>query len=124
MMSYVRYLAQGELPQDLREAKEVKRNSKQYLMIDGYLFRHGFTHPLLKCIALEEAHTVMMELHERTTRSHVGGRALSLKVIWVGYYWPTMKENCQEYTWRCYQCQRHDDWIDAPAEELHSIISP
>jgi len=44
IMPYVCYLAKGELPKDSREAREVRKNSEWYLMIDGYLFRHGFTH--------------------------------------------------------------------------------
>ena len=78
MMSYVHYLAEGELPQYPRETKVVKKNSKWYLMIDGYLFRDGFSHPLLKCISSKEANNVMNELYESTTRSHIRGRTLSL----------------------------------------------
>ena len=39
----------------------------------------------------------MSELHEGICGSHVGGRALVLKVICVGYYWLTMKEDCGSY---------------------------
>jgi len=47
---YKRYLADGLLPTKLVEAKIVKRNSGRYTLIDGNLFRHGYTHPLLTCV--------------------------------------------------------------------------
>jgi len=34
----------------------------------------------------------MAELHEGICGSHIGGRALVLKAIRAGFYWPTMKE--------------------------------
>jgi len=65
----------------------------------------------------------MVELHEGVCGSHIGRRALSLKVIRVGYYWLTMKEDCVKHAQRCEQCQKHADWCHAPAEELRSIYS-
>ena len=54
---------------------------------------------------------------------HIEGRALVLKVIRVGYYWPTMKEDYWRYAKRCEQFQRHADWHHTPAEKLWSIYS-
>jgi len=56
----------------------------------------------------------MTELHKGTTGRHIEEHALSLKLIRAGYCWPTMKEDCQEYTQKCDKCQKHGDWIHAP----------
>jgi len=66
----------------------------------------------------------MVELHEGICGNHVGVRARSLKVVQVGYYWPTMKEDCMRHAQRCKQFQMHPDWHHAPPEELRSIYSP
>ena len=49
----------------------------------------------------------MSELHEDVCGSHIGGRALSLKIIRAGYYWLTMKEDGGKYVHQCEQCQKH-----------------
>ena len=46
------------------------------------------------------------------------------KVVHVGYYWPTMREDCIRHAQRCRQCQQHVIWHKAPPEELRSIYSP
>ncbi|XP_068486308.1 uncharacterized protein [Phaseolus vulgaris] len=106
------------------EAKTVKRNVKKYTLIDGKLFCHGYTHAILTGVSGDQCTRIMEELHEGICRSHDGGRALSLKVIRVGYYWPTMKEDCMKYAQRCEHCRKHVDWHHAPVEELRSIYNP
>jgi len=51
MTPYRRYLADGILPLEPAEAKKIKRNSTKYTLVDGKLFRHGFTHPILACVS-------------------------------------------------------------------------
>jgi len=51
MTPYQRYLADGLLPAEPAEAKAVKRNVGRYILVDGKLFRHGYTHPILTCLS-------------------------------------------------------------------------
>jgi len=46
MTPYKRYLADGILPLEPTKARKIKKNSTKYTLIDGELFRHGFTHPI------------------------------------------------------------------------------
>jgi len=94
---YQRYLADGLLPAEPTEAKAVKRNAGKYTLIDGKLFYHGYTHSILTCVSGDQCTHIMEELHEDICGSHIEGRVLSLKVIRVWYYWPTMKEDCVKY---------------------------
>jgi len=50
MTPYRHYLADGILPLEPAEAKKIKRNSAKYTLVDGKLFKHGFTHPILVCV--------------------------------------------------------------------------
>jgi len=43
---YQRCLADGLLPLDPTKARKIKKNSSKFTMIDGELYRFGFTHPL------------------------------------------------------------------------------
>jgi len=118
MSPFRRYLANGLLPAEPTEAKIVKKIAGRYTLIDGKLFRHGYTHPILTCMSGEQCTRIMVQLHEGICGSHVGGRALSSKVVRAGYYWPTMREDYTKYAQRCKQCQEHTDWHHAPLEEL------
>jgi len=70
---YRRYLADGLLPQEPTEAKIVKKNAGRYTLVDGKLFRHGYTHPILSCVSGEQCTCIMDELHEGICGSHTGG---------------------------------------------------
>jgi len=124
MTPYRRYLANGILPAELEEGKKIKRNAARYTLVDGILFRHGFTHPILTCMSGDECTRIMAELHEGICGSHVRGRSLASKVIRARFFWPTVQEDYVRYAQRCKQCQMHADWNKAPPEELRSIYSP
>ena len=118
------YLADNKLPEDVNEARKIKKNSSRYTLIDGHLFRYGFFRPLMICVERRETSRLMAELHEGICGSHVGGRALMLRIVRGGFFWPTMKNDCMEYVRKCESCQKHADWSHAPPEVLHSINTP
>ena len=84
---YQRYLADGVLPMDSTEARKIKKSSSKFTLIDGELYRFGFTHPLLVYVHGEKCTRIMAELHEGICGCHIGGRAieqgLSVQVITV-----------------------------------------
>jgi len=123
MTPYVLYLANSILPTDVDRAKVIRRNARRYTMIDGHLFRNGYSHPLLTCVDMKQENRILSKLHEGICRSHIGGKALSLNVTRARYFWPTLKDDNHMYVKRCEQCQKHADWHHEPAEELHSIFS-
>ena len=118
------FLADGILPTDAVEAQRLKKCSARFTLIDGHLFRFGFSRPLLTCIEEKESERIMSELHEGISGNHIGGRTLLLRVLRAGYFWPTMKKDCLEHAKRCDQCQRHGNLYRAPPEGLHSIHPP
>ena len=109
MTPYRPYLSNGMLPLEPAEAKKIKRNSTKYILVDGKLFRHEFSHPILVCVSGDQCTGIMIELHEGICGSHVGGQSLASKVVRAGYYWPTMREDCTRYAQQCRQCQQHAD---------------
>ncbi|XP_068500511.1 uncharacterized protein [Phaseolus vulgaris] len=73
MTPYMRYLADGMLRLESTKAKKIKRNSAKYTLVDGELFKHGFTHPILVCVSGDQCTRIMAELHEGICGSHVEG---------------------------------------------------
>jgi len=115
------YIADGTLPDNADEAQRVKRSSSCYTLVDGHLFR---SRPILTCVENAEARRIMSELHEGICGSHIGGRALLLRILRAGYFWPTMRKDCIEHVKHCDPCQRQSDVHRAPPEILHSIHAP
>jgi len=73
MTPFRRYLADGILPAEPEEGKKIKRNATRYTLVDGILFRHGFTHPILTCASGDECTRIMAELHEGICTALVDG---------------------------------------------------
>ena len=53
---YQRYMADRVLPVDPKEAKNVKKNSSKFTLIDGELYRFGFTHPPVSMCTWRKVH--------------------------------------------------------------------
>jgi len=77
MTPYQRYLAYEILLLEPTGARKIKKKLSKYTLIDGKLFRHGFTHPILVCVIGKQCTRIMAELHEGICVSHIGGRSLS-----------------------------------------------
>jgi len=73
MTAYQRYLVDEILSLEPAEAQKIKQNSSKYTLIDGKLFRHRFTHPILVCMDGEQCTRLMAKLHEGICGSHIDG---------------------------------------------------
>ncbi|KAM6555169.1 hypothetical protein CsatB_015931 [Cannabis sativa] len=94
------YLEQGTLPTNKNEAKKMRRKATRYLIIDGVMYRRGYSMPLLRCVHQDQAQRLMEEVHEGFCGNHAGGQSLSKKVLRQGFFWPTMIEDSMEYVRR------------------------
>ncbi|XP_048599893.1 uncharacterized protein LOC125580006 [Brassica napus] len=121
---FIVYLSDGILPTEKWEARQLKRRSAHYVVMDGTIHRWTATKVLLRCIFGDETRLVMAETHEGAADNHSGGRALAIKVKSLGFYWPTMNADCESYVKKCDKCQRHASTIHSPMELLHTLTAP
>jgi len=110
----------GEAVSDRALAKKVTR----YVFIVEDLYKTGFSTPLLKCLGKEQSQYVMNELHNDICGMHYGHRTLAARVIRVGYYWPTVRQDCVEYVKKCRGCQENDLLIRQLLTNLQTISAP
>ncbi|XP_057444150.1 uncharacterized protein LOC130736328 [Lotus japonicus] len=68
-----------ELSGVVKYTKEQRREAGHYTLLDGTLFRRGFSSPLLRCLPPGKYETVMAEDHGGVCASHIGGRSLASK---------------------------------------------
>ncbi|CAJ2668042.1 unnamed protein product [Trifolium pratense] len=118
------FLNTGNLPLDKKEAAKVKKRACAYVIINGKMYRRGFSIPLLRCVEESEVTSILGEIHEGINGQHIGGRSLARKALRAGFYWPTMQADAKEHVKKCDKCQRHGDMHLAPPNELKTLSSP
>ncbi|KAK4383692.1 hypothetical protein Sango_2752800 [Sesamum angolense] len=83
-------------PDNPKETRALRVKATHFVLLDGELYKRGFSQPLLKYLTPEEGNYVLREIHEEICGNHLGGRDLAGKVVKQGYFWLTMLQNAQE----------------------------
>ena len=86
MTPIISFLQDGRLPQDIEEAKKVRKRTTRFTILNDTLYKRGFSMPYLKCVDEEEAKYILEEIHEGVYGDHAGLRSLVSKVIRTGYF--------------------------------------
>ena len=118
------YLKDGILPDKKKAARKLKVRATRFVLIKDVLYKRGFSHPYLRCVGNDKADYVMREVHKGICRNHSGSRSLVHKLVWAGYYWPTMQADAEAYVRACDKCQRFSNIIRQPTEELTPMMAP
>ncbi|XP_059663780.1 uncharacterized protein LOC132309493 [Cornus florida] len=93
----IRYIENEKLPQDCMEARKIRMRAAKYSLIDGVLYKKGFSLPYLRCVSMNEANYILKDIHEGLCGNHAGGRSLVHKAIRQGYFWPTIRTDALEF---------------------------
>ncbi|XP_074377784.1 uncharacterized protein LOC141719311 [Apium graveolens] len=119
---YKDYLQHGKQPDSSNDARVLRRKASLFNILDDVLFKKSATGTLQRCIEKNEAGMVLRDVHEGDCGNHTNGRNLSLKILRMGYYWPTLRRDALDYTKKCDACQRHAPIGHQPSEFLHPSI--
>ena len=119
----IEYLEHGKLPSNPRHKTEIRRRASRFLYYNGTLYRRSFLGLWLRCLDLEEAKQAMEEAHSGVCGAHQSGPKLHDRIKRMGYYWPTMVQDCIGYAKRCDACQFHANFIHQPPEPLHPTVA-
>ncbi|GKA48442.1 reverse transcriptase domain-containing protein [Tanacetum coccineum] len=105
MTPTVKYLRDGTLSNDKKEASKLRIKARQYELVDGVLYRQSFLTPWLRCVRPLQADYVIREIHEGSYIMHAGPWSVVAKAMRLGYYWPTMHRDAREMIRACNDCQ-------------------
>lgn len=119
----IKYLF-GEVPVDKKKTRKMRFKGSKFTLIDGELYKRCFSSPYLKCLGPYKADYVLREIHEGICGNHLGGKALALKALRQGYYWPTIRNDAQDLVKKCKACQSHANVTHLPSTLMHPIESP
>ncbi|XP_022851454.1 uncharacterized protein LOC111373186 [Olea europaea var. sylvestris] len=90
------YLTKNKLSEDALTARRLKVRAASFAIIDGQLYKRGFTMPYLKCLRPTEAQEVLVEVYAGICGNHQGATTLAFKTLRQGYYWPSIKEDARD----------------------------
>jgi len=110
--AYVEVIKSQE--QGIEANSKMKKKVANFVLIGDELYKRGFSTPLLKCLSQEQAEYVTKELHEGICGLHCGARTMATKICGAGYYWPTIREDCNLYVRACKKCQEFGSLIHTP----------
>jgi len=119
----IKYLEHGKLPNDLRHKTKIRRRASRFLYYNGMLYQRSFLGLWLRCLDMEEAKQAMEEAHLGVYGAHQSGPKLHDRIKRMGYYWPTMVQDCINYAKRCDACQFHANFIHQPLKPLHPTVA-
>ncbi|XP_073137054.1 uncharacterized protein [Henckelia pumila] len=117
----VKYLTQGNLPEDKGQARIIRRQADRFAILGGSLYRRSYQGPLLKCLGEGETEYVLREVQEGCCGNHGGSMSLVRRVLLSGYWWPTMQADASKISRSCEGCQRFGNIQHSPASNLNPI---
>ncbi|XP_074297588.1 uncharacterized protein LOC141628330 [Silene latifolia] len=117
------FLDHQKLPDDLRYKVKIRRRAPKFIHYKGTLYRRSFLGQWLRCLSKDEAAEAMNEAHSGICGAHQSWPKLHDRVKRMGYYWPTMVQDCMDFAKKCDPCQFYANFIHQPPEPLQPTVS-
>nr|XP_027063201.1 uncharacterized protein LOC113689657 [Coffea arabica] len=124
MTPFILFLGPGALPENRAEARKIQRMTARYALRDGELYKGSYLGPWLRCVTPETGRHVLHEIHEGLCGAHVGHRMLAKKALFLGYLWPSIRQDAQDLVLGCPSCQVHAPEYHQSSNFMVPITSP
>jgi hypothetical protein len=101
------YLVVGKVPPhlSLRERRKIIQKSSRYSWIEGYLFYIGLDQEIRRCVRDDEIYELLKACHDGPCGGHFADKITGPKILWMGYFWPTIFQDAKKYVQACDSCQ-------------------
>ena len=106
------------------DKRTIRRLAMNFFLSGDVLYKRNHDSVLLRCVDEKEAHKIIEEVHEGFCGTHMGGHALTRKILRMGYFWLKMEADCIDYVRKCHKCQMYANEIHASPSSLHVMTSP
>ena len=102
----------------------MRARTARFTIIQGNLYKRGFSVPLMRYVAGAEVDYILKEIHEGMCGNHIGVKSLASKTLRQGYFWPTLAKDAKVIVKKCQVCQIHRNLPHCPPELLTLVVSP
>lgn len=89
------------------EKHAFKNHATQYMILGDILYKWYFDGFLLHFLELYDQQIAMLDCQDGIYGRHFNDISIVKHLLWMGYYWPTMECDCNEYVKKCVKCQKH-----------------
>ena len=119
------YLQTTKFPSNVshEERRHIHHQAKYYLIINDTLYRRGVDSVLRCFLTHEEAKKVLNDCHSEACGGHLSRLETTQKILWVGYFWPTLFKDCVETVKKSHPCQIFSRKPRSHLAPLHPIIA-
>ena len=115
------YIANGELLDDEVEARQIRRHSHTYTIINGELYKRSVSGIFQRCVDVDTGYRLLKDIHQGECGHQASSRAIVAKAFRHGFYWPTALEDAEQLVHACNGCQRFGQLRHMPALVLMTI---
>ncbi|KAL0294949.1 UNVERIFIED_CONTAM: hypothetical protein Sradi_6859100 [Sesamum radiatum] len=70
----IKWIEEGLLPENRWEAARLKTRATRFIIQEHILYKKSYTHPLLRCLSIEEGIHILQEIHSGCCGAHTGTR--------------------------------------------------
>ena len=99
------YIANGELPEDEVEARQIWRHAHMYTIINNELYKRSVSGIFQRCVDVDTGYRLLKDIHQGKCGHHALSRAIVAKAFRHGFYWPTALEDAKQLVHACNGCQ-------------------
>jgi len=95
-----KYFVSSQFPPNFssKDKSKIVRKSTPLTCIGGNLFKLVLDQILRRCVREEEVVEIPLTYHDGPCGDHFAAKRTKLKVLQVGYYWPTLHQDVRRYT--------------------------
>ncbi|XP_057826901.1 uncharacterized protein LOC131038479 [Cryptomeria japonica] len=101
------YLAANNIPPyfSLKERRLLVEKSFNFSWIVDCLFYTRLYQVMRRCVSEDETYDILHSSHDKPCGGHFAAKRTTLKILTIGYYWPTLHKDAVKYTRKCDRCQ-------------------
>jgi hypothetical protein len=104
------------------KARALKLKVVIYCLIDQALYWKDPLGVLLRCLDLQQAQKVMFDFHSSLCGGHHFWKTTAHKILWDGYYWPTLFTDVCREVMACIKCQKFSGKQQLKSLPLKSVV--
>jgi ribonuclease HI len=124
--TYIDFIRDQRLPAEMdarsTAAACVMCRSKDFVLVDNKLYRHGArSGVLMKCVTGEDGYNILWEIHEGVCGNHAASRTLVGKAYRASFWWPTTVSDAKDLVRRWQNCQFFGKQSHIPTHNLITI---
>jgi hypothetical protein len=105
------------------ERRRIRYQARQYIILGDTLYRRGIDSVFQRCLTFDEAKKALNDCHSGACGGHISGYATAQNILRVGYFWPSLFNDCITSVQKCHAFQTYNQKSRSHLAPLHPVVS-